>query len=220
MFAIIRDIFADRRDAGRQVAALLAGYAGRDDLLIAGLARGGVPVAAEVATALGAPLEAFVVRKLGVPDQPELALGAVASGGTVVLNADVIDAAGLDGKTVDAIAADALRELDRQERVLRPSSQLLPPRGRTVIVVDDGLATGASMRAAIQALREQGAAEVVAAVPVAPPETAAAIAELADHSVCVHTPEPFHSVGSWYREFPQVPDADVRALLADRTGDD
>ncbi|HZJ29396.1 MAG TPA: phosphoribosyltransferase family protein [Solirubrobacterales bacterium] len=267
MSAIIRDIFSDRQDAGRQLAALLGRYAARGgeaggggatregedgrggedaggedkrgEVLVAGLARGGVPVAREVAVALGAPLEVFTVQKLGVPGQPELAMGAIASGGTQVVNDEVIAAAGVSPEEFAVLAAERARELERRERSFRAGAGdssgggsaagdsggggdsgagRLDVAGRTVILVDDGLATGASMRAAIQALRKQGTAAVIAAVPVAPLDTCAEISALADHCVCVHTPEPFYSVGAWYQEFPQVADEEVRALLSEARG--
>jgi predicted phosphoribosyltransferase len=204
--------FADRRDAGRRLAAELTQYAAREDVVVLGLPRGGVPVAGEVARALGAPLDVFVVRKLGVPGHEELAMGAIASGGIRVLNDDVVAAAGIGVDEVERIAARELETLTAQERSYRGDSPPVEVRARSVIVVDDGLATGATMRAAITALRER-ARDTVAAVPTAPRETCEALREIADEVVCVSTPDPFMAVGLWYRDFSPVSDDEVRRLL-------
>lgn len=206
-------MFRDRADAGRQLAAELGDYRGRSDVLVLGLARGGVPVALEVARALVVPLDVFIVRKLGAPGHEELALGAIASGGARVLNADVLRALDIDEATVAAVAAEEQRELERRERTYRNGGRPAQVAGKTAILVDDGLATGASMRAAALALREQGAATVVVAVPVAPRETCAAFEREVDRTVCARTPEPFQSVGAWYDDFAQVTDDQVRELL-------
>jgi putative phosphoribosyl transferase len=205
--------FRDRRAAGAELAVQLTAYRKVAGLLVLGLPRGGVPVAYEVARALGAEFDVLVVRKLGVPQQPELALGAVASGGAVVFNDDVVGAIGLTRTHLDAIVRAETAELHRRERTYRGEREPLNVRGRTVIVVDDGLATGASMRAAVTALRSLRPAKVVVAVPVAPVEAAEEFAYIADDFVCIETPRDFHSVGWWYRNFDQTQDDEVHALL-------
>jgi predicted phosphoribosyltransferase len=207
------EVFRDRADAGRQLAVHLEEYAGRPELLVLGLARGGVPVAFEVARALDAPLDVFLVRKLGVPGHEELALGALASGGTRVLNDEVVRALDISEETIASVAAEEQRELERRERLYRDGGSPTPVAGRTAILVDDGLATGASMRAAATALVEQGVGEVVVAVPVAPPETCAAFEGQVDRVVCARTPELFYAVGAWYEDFSEVSDDEVRELL-------
>jgi predicted phosphoribosyltransferase len=207
------ETFRDRADAGRQLATHLSDYAATPDLIVLGLARGGVPVAFEVARELGAPLDVFLVRKLGVPGREELAMGAIASGGVRVLNEDVVRTLDIPEETVAAVAADEQRELERREGLYRDGAQPPALAGRTSVLVDDGLATGASMLAAALALREQGAGEVVAAVPVAPPEACEAFAERVDRIVCARTPELFYAVGTWYDDFSQVTDEQVRDLL-------
>ncbi|HEY3111697.1 MAG TPA: phosphoribosyltransferase [Chloroflexota bacterium] len=206
--------FRDRRDAGRQLAAKLAAYANDPDALVLALPRGGVPVAFEVARALSAPLDVFLVRKLGVPGYEELAMGAIATGGVHVLNERVLRQAAIPPSEVEAVAAAEARELARREREYR--GDRLPPqiRGKTVILIDDGLATGASMHAAVQALRLQGPRRIVVAVPVAAPETCEAFRAEVDEVVCAVTPEPFYAVGLWYEEFSQTSDEEVRELLA------
>lgn len=206
--------FRDRRAAGAELAAQLVGYRKAPGLLVLALPRGGVPVAYEIAMALGAELDVLVVRKLGVPQQPELALGALASGGATVFNDDVIGAIGITRSHLDVIARAERIELQRRERAYRGDRGPLNVRGRTVIVVDDGLATGASMRAAVAALRSMQPAKVVVAVPVAPIETAEEFMHVADDFVCIETPRDFHSVGWWYRDFDQTQDDEVRALLS------
>jgi putative phosphoribosyl transferase len=209
----MRERFTDRRDAGRQLAARLTQYAGRDDVVVLGLPRGGVPVAYEVARALDAPLDVFVVRKLGVPWREELAMGAIASGGVRVLNRDVVAACGLQEADIDVIVDRERRELERRERSYRHGREPVGVEGRTVIVVDDGLATGATMRAAVAALRRRNAAAIVVAVPTASPHTCAELAESVDDIVCDRTPERFMAVGYWYRDFSQVTDEEVRRLI-------
>jgi putative phosphoribosyl transferase len=209
----VQGYFRDRRAAGAELAVQLAGYRKARGLLVLALPRGGVPVAYEIAMALGAELDVLVVRKLGVPQQPELALGAIASGGATVFNDDVVGAIGLTRSHLDAIARAERIELERRERAYRGGRGPLNVDGRTVIVVDDGLATGASMRAAVAAVRSLQPAKVVVAVPVAPIETAEEFVHVADDFVCIETPRDFHSVGWWYREFDQTRDDEVHFLL-------
>jgi predicted phosphoribosyltransferase len=206
--------FSDRVTAGIELARLLGHHAGRSDLLVLGLPRGGVPVAAEVARALGAPLDVFMVRKIGLPGRVELAVGALASGGVRVLNDRVIKAAGIGPEELELLAARAGEILAERERRYRGSRPAPAVAGRTVVLVDDGLATGATMRAAIAALRELGAGRVIAAVPVAPSETCERLAGLVDEMVVVHTPEPFIAVGAWYADFSATSDDEVERLLA------
>jgi predicted phosphoribosyltransferase len=210
--------FRDRTDAGQTLARMLDAYAGRDDVLVLGLPRGGVPVAYEIATALRAPLDVFVVRKLGVPGQEELALGAIATGGVLVLNEEVLDALGISRSDVDAVAGREAAELERRDRLYRGERAAPAMAGRVVILVDDGLATGATMRAAVAAVRTQGPARVVVAVPTAAPETCEELRAEVDEVVCATTPEPFHAVGLWYEDFSQTSDEEVRALLEDAAG--
>jgi predicted phosphoribosyltransferase len=205
--------FADRHDAGKRLAERLTQYAGRDDVVVLGLPRGGVPVAYEVARALSAPLDVFLVRKLGVPGHEELAMGAIASGGVRVLNDDVLTATRVPPGAVDAAAARELERLQDQERAYRGDRPPLDVRDRVAILVDDGLATGASMRAAVEALRGHGAGAIVAAVPTAPAETCEALRREVDEIVCPQTPDPFMAVGLWYRDFTPVSDAEVAELL-------
>lgn len=209
--------FRDRADAGRQLAALLAEYAGRADVLVLGLPRGGVPVAYEVARALRVPMDVFLVRKLGLPGHEELAMGAIASGGAYVINDDVVAALGIPAHIVAAVAAEQQRELERRERAYRDDRAPVEVGGRTVILVDDGLATGATMRAATAALRRRRPAAIVVAVPTAARETCDALRGEVDRVVCASTPEPFHAVGLWYEDFSQTTDEQVRALLAAAT---
>jgi predicted phosphoribosyltransferase len=194
-------LFRDRREAGRVLAEKLAAYANRSDVLVLALPRGGVPVGYEVAGALGAPLDVFVVRKLGVPGYEELAMGAVATGGVLVLNDQLVERLGIPQHIIDAVAARERQELARRERLYRSGRPPLDVRGRTVILVDDGLATGATMHAAIQALRQQNPARIVVAVPTASPETCEEMRARADDVICGITPEPFDAVGRWYRDF-------------------
>jgi len=211
--------FRDRGDAGRQLAGRLRDYAGRPDLLVLGLPRGGVPVAFEVARSLEAPLDAFVVRKLGVPGHEELAMGAIASGGVRVMNEDIIGQLDISEEAVASVAADEQRELERREHELRGGEPAEPVEDRTAILVDDGLATGATMRAAVRALRAQRAGRVVVGVPIASPEVCAAFEHEVDEIVCARTPHPFGAVGAWYEDFSQTTEDEVRALLTRaRTG--
>jgi putative phosphoribosyl transferase len=208
--------FLDRRDAGRQLAAKLSGFARDPGVLVLGLPRGGVPVAYEVARALHAPLDVFVVRKLGVPGHRELAMGAIASGGLRVLNADVTGGLRISPAEVESVAASELLELERQQRTYRPAGSNAAPSpelaGRTIIVVDDGLATGSTMRAAIRALRQSGPKRIIVAAPVAAPETARSLQAEAE-VVCLSTPADFQAVSAWYQDFSQTSDEEVRQLL-------
>ena len=206
--------FRNRREAGRLLAAKLAAYAKRPETLVLALPRGGVPVAYEVAQALEAPLDVFLVRKLGVPGHEEFAMGAIATGGVRVINQDVVRGLRIPPAMIDAVAAREQRELERRERLYRGDRPAPDVRGRTVILVDDGLATGATMYAAVKALKQQGAGRVVVAVPIAPPETCDQLREVVDDIVCAITPEPFHAVGLWYEDFSQTTDDEVRDLLA------
>ena len=206
--------FSDRTVAGRLLAQRLSDYKGRGDVVVLALPRGGVPVAFEVARELSAPLDVFVVRKLGVPGHRELAMGAIAPGGVRVLNEDVIREIGITTQQIDQAAANEQRELERRERLYRADAPPLDLLGRTTILVDDGLATGATMRAAVVAVRQLGAARVVVAIPVGPVETYERFAREADEVVCLMTPEPFWAIGQWYDDFSQVSDQDVRELLA------
>jgi putative phosphoribosyl transferase len=205
-------LFRDRKQAGQFLAAKLSQYADRPDVIVLALPRGGVPVAFEVATALRVPLDVFLVRKLGTPGRRELAMGAIASGGAIVLN-DVVDAPGVSHDEVANSVALERAELQRCEQLYRRGRPAPGVRGRTVIVVDDGAATGSSMRAAIVALRRQEAGQIVATVPVAAPETWAKLQAEADDAVCAETPAPFCSVGIWYEDFSQTTDEEVRDLL-------
>ena len=206
-------VFADRTDAGRVLAESLARYVGRNDLIVLGLPRGGVVVAFEIAQALDAPLDVYVVRKLGVPGQEELAFGAIASGGVRVLNPDVVQATGLDQADIDAVAAREHVELERRERAYRGRSAPLDLTGKTVILVDDGLATGASMRTAIRSLEAHRPGWITMAVPTAPRSTCLDLEREVDEAVCVMTPEPFFGVGQWYIDFSQTSDDEVIELL-------
>jgi predicted phosphoribosyltransferase len=206
-------LFQDRFDAGRLLASKLPPFANRSDTVVLALPRGGVPVGFEVAKALNVPLDVFVVRKLGVPGQEELAMGAIASGGICVLNEDPVRALGIPNEVIKAVAADEERELERREHLYREGRPAVAVQGRTVILVDDGLATGSSMRVAAAALKRKKPAQIVVAVPVGAPETCAEIESEVDQIVCVATPEPFRSVGEWYRDFSQTSDEEVRDLL-------
>jgi len=206
--------FRNRLEAGELLGeAVATRYAGRDVLLVLGLPRGGVPVAHGVAAALGAPLDVFVVRKLGVPGQEELAMGAIASGGVRVMNRDVLDYLRLSDSALEAVVARELRELERRERAFRGDKPPLDVRDRTVVVVDDGLATGSTMRAAARALRAMAPRAIVVAVPVGAPATCRELRSEADDIICLSTPEPFEAVGMWYDDFTQTTDAEVHALL-------
>jgi predicted phosphoribosyltransferase len=205
--------FRNRTEAGRRLAEKLA-YADRPDILVLALPRGGVPVGYEVARALGAPLDVFLVRKLGVPGYEELAMGAVATGGVRVLNDEIVQGLGISEHAIDAAVGREMQELARRERLYRGDRPPPDVAGRTVILVDDGLATGATMRAAIRALRPQHPARIVVAVPTASPDTCEALKAEADDVFCVMTPEPFFAVGHWYDDFTQTTDDEVRELLA------
>jgi putative phosphoribosyl transferase len=205
--------FRNRTEAGRILARDLADYAGRDDVIVLGLPRGGVPVAHELARELGAPLDVFVVRKVGVPGHEELAMGAVATGGVLVLDDRLIQRLGLGGAEVEQAVAAELRELERREAAYRKGRAPPELEGKTVILVDDGLATGSSMRAAAHAVRRRNPARVVVAVPVAAAETCAELSGEVDDVVCTLTPAPFYAVGLWYDDFSQTSDDEVRDLL-------
>jgi putative phosphoribosyl transferase len=206
-------LFRDRADAGRQLGSRLEAYAGRPDVLVLALPRGGVPVAYEVARALHAPLDVFLVRKLGLPGHQELAMGAIATGGVRVLNEDVVRALDIPDDVIETVAAEEREELERRERIYRGDRPAPDVRGRTVILVDDGLATGSTMRAAVAALRQQQPARIIVAVPVGAAETCAELNGEADEAVCLRTPEPFYAVGLWYEDFSQTTDEEVRDLL-------
>ena len=210
-------IFANRREAGRALAAALATYAGRDDVVVLALPRGGVPVAFEVARALGAPLEVFLVRKLGAPGHEELAMGAIASGGIRLINEDVVRAYDVSNADIEAVTAVEQQELERRERIYRDGRPLPPLHDRTVILVDDGLATGSTMRVAVLALRQELPARIVVAVPVAAAETCDEFRTLVDDVVCAETPSPFYAVGLWYEDFAQTTDEEVHDLLTANT---
>lgn len=205
--------FLDRRDAGRKLAAWLTSYANRPDVLVLALPRGGVPVAYEAAEALDAPLDVFLVRKLGVPGHEELAMGAIAEGGVHVLNRAVVDGLRIPADLVRAVAAAQQRELERRSEAYRRGRPPLSVKDRTVILIDDGLATGSSMLAAAEALRELGPKRIVVAVPVASPTTCEEFRRVVDETICALTPEPFYAVGVWYDDFSQTTDDEVRELL-------
>jgi putative phosphoribosyl transferase len=207
-------IYRDRAEAGRSLAGLLTAYAGRPDVVVLALPRGGVPVGYEVASALRAPLDVFLVRKLGVPGREELGMGAVASGGVIVLNEQVVQALGIASRVIEAVAAREREELARQERSYRGDRPPADVRARAVVLVDDGLATGGTMLAALRALRQERPAWMVVGVPIAAPNSCALLQGEADDVVCAATPEPFYAVGLWYEDFSQTTDEEVSALLA------
>ena len=206
--------FRDRRHAGRVLASALSHHAGRPEVQVLALPRGGVPVGYEVAEALGAPLDVLVVRKLGVPGQEEYAMGALAGGGVRVLDDAVVRLFDIEPEAIEAVARREQRELERRERLYRAGRPAPGLRGRTVILVDDGLATGSTMRAAVRGLRALRPARIVVAVPTAAAETCEALRQEADEVVCARTPRPFRAVGLWYEDFSQTGDDEVRALLA------
>jgi putative phosphoribosyl transferase len=206
--------FENRTEAGRRLGKALEAYAGRPGLIVLALPRGGVPVGYEVARALQAPLDLMIVRKLGTPGRPELAMGAIASGGISVLNKDVVSAYRISEATIEAVAAEERRELERRERLYRGDRPYPDLDGRCVILVDDGIATGATLRAGLAALRQRKPACLVVAVPLAPRDTLARLRAEVDEIVCLATPEPFFAVGQGYRDFSQTTDAEVRELLA------
>lgn len=210
----MQERFLDRSDAGRQLARALSVYGGRGDVMVLGLPRGGVPVAYELAMALDAPLDVFVVRKLGLPGHEEFGIGAIASGGVRVVDDAVLRAYGIDHKTLDQITEREMRELERRERLYRDDRTFPDVHGRTVILVDDGLATGSTMRAAVAALRAEGPHEIAVAAPVGARETCEALQAEVDELVCLWTPEPFYAVGLWYENFDQTTDEEVHDLLA------
>lgn len=206
--------FADRIDAGRALAARLGAFAGREDVVVLGLPRGGVPVAAEVARELGAPLDVLLVRKLGVPSHPELAMGAIAEDGPPVVNDDVVEGYGLRADDLERVGARERQEIARQAALYRSGRQPVAVAGRIAIVVDDGLATGASMEAAVRALAGRQPARIVVGVPVAAVESVERLRGVAHEVVAAATPRPFHAVGAWYEDFAPTEDAEVIALLA------
>jgi predicted phosphoribosyltransferase len=206
--------FRNRTEAGRVLADRLTEYAGRPDVIVLALPRGGVPVAFEVAQALGAPLDVFLVRKLGVPGHEELAMGALAAGGVRVLNQDVLGHVAVPLEAIESVTEAEAAELSRRDREYRDGRPPPNVHGKTVILVDDGLATGSSMRAAVAALRQMSPAKIVVAVPVAAAETCAEFSREVDEVVCAQTPEPFRAVGWWYEDFGQTSDEEVRELLA------
>ena len=205
--------FDDRTAAGRALASSLRTYANRGDVVVLALPRGGVPVAFEVAGALGAPLDLFLVRKLGAPGHRELAMGAIASGGVRVLNDDVVRWYGVTPSQIEAVTLEEQRELERREAAYRDGHSALPIEGRVVILIDDGLATGSTMRAAVQAVRQRGPAKVVVAVPIGARQTCEDLSRMADEVVCTRMPEPFAAVGQGYSNFDQTTDEEVRRLL-------
>jgi putative phosphoribosyl transferase len=212
-------IFRDRTEAGRRLAERLRHYAGRSDVLVLALPRGGVPVAAEVARELGAPLDVFIVRKLGFPGQEELAMGAIASGGSRVLNRSLLGRLHVSPEALERVASREMDELERRERVYRGGNAPLPVHGRTVILVDDGLATGATMRVAAAALRGKDPARIIVAVPVAAESSCQDFGDMVEEIVCVETPRSFGAVGQFYEDFSQTSDEEVRRLLeASRAG--
>ena len=208
-------LLTDRREAGRLLGVELKSYSGRGDVVVLGLPRGGVVVAYEVAKVLNAPLDVYLVRKLGAPGQEELAIGAIASGGVRVMNEDLVDALSLSYAQIEAIAAREQVELERRERIYRGDSRPPELSGKTVILVDDGLATGASMRTAIRSLRSHRPGRIVVAVPTAPRSTCAALESEVDEVVCLMSPEPFYAIGQWYQDFTQTSDSEVVTLLGE-----
>lgn len=213
------DRFVDRNEAGKLLAAKLTRYAGRQDTIILALPRGGVPVAFEIARALSAPLDVFLVRKLGLPGQEELAMGAIATGGVRVLNRDVVAHLNVPQRTIDTVTRQEQQELERRERLYRGDRPAPEFRGVTVILVDDGLATGSTMRAAIAALKKSEPGRIVVAVPVAPPSAVEELEREVDEVLCLFTPEPFDGVGRWYQDFSQTTDQEVRTLLDEASHD-
>jgi predicted phosphoribosyltransferase len=209
----MRPRFTNRIDAGSQLGLVLSEYADRADTLVLGLPRGGVPVAFEVARALNAPLDVFIVRKLGVPGHEEVAMGAIATGGAILIDDTVVRELRIRDSQIDAVIEAEQRELERRERQFRGDRPPPDIAGRTVIIVDDGLATGASMRVAVAALRQEHPGRIVVAVPIAPPDTCVALSREADDVVCAVTPEPFYAVGLWYEDFNQTTDEEVHDLL-------
>lgn len=210
--------FKDRFEAGRVLAGELSMYSGRDDVIVLALPRGGVPVAFEVATALNAPMDVFTVRKLGLPGNEELAMGAVASGGVRIVNEEVVRMYRVPGSSIDEAARRELLELERRERAYRGGRSIPELSNRTVILVDDGIATGTTMRAAVIALRRYKPAHIAIAVPTGPPDICEEFRKDTDQVICATTPEPFWAVGAWYEDFTQTPDQEVRRLLDEASG--
>ena len=206
--------FFNRCEAGKLLAENLSVYVDRDDVLVIALPRGGVPVAAEVAKTLKAPLDVFVVRKLGLPGHPELAMGAIASGGVRVFNGEVVNALRIPDEVIDAVSAEELTELQRREKVYRAALPRLDVEGKTIIVIDDGIATGSTMLAAVSALRQLNAARIVVAAPIIAASACREIQRQADEVVAVMIPERFYAVGLWYEDFSQTSDEEVAELLA------
>jgi len=206
--------FLDRHDAGQRLAERLSRYTDQPDLLILALPRGGVPVAFEVARSLNAPLDVFLVRKLGFPGHEELAMGAIATGGVRILDWRLVQMYGVPAEAIERVTMAEQRELERRERLYRDARPAPEVKAHTVILIDDGLATGSTMRAAVQALREEGARKIVVGVPVAPPDTCEAMKDIVDEIVCAVTPEPFRAVGIWYANFSETSDEEVRELLS------
>ncbi len=207
--------FRDRRDAGRRLAMKLAGYRGKKHILVLALPRGGVPVGYEIARSLNAYLDCFIVRKIGAPGNPELAIGAIASGGTRILNEPLIKELDIPRNFIDKVTKYEAVELERREALFRRGREFLRIENKTIILVDDGLATGASMTAAVMAIKNQRPKNLIVAVPVASPETLREIAKRVDETACLQTPDPFWSVGSWYADFTQTTDQEVQFLLDD-----
>lgn len=207
--------FRDRRDAGRRLAMKLAGYRGKKHILVLALPRGGVPVGYEIARSLNAYLDCFIVRKIGAPGNPELAIGAIASGGTRILNEPLIKELDIPRNFIDKVTQYEALELERRETLFRRGREFLRIENKTIILVDDGLATGASMTAAVIAIKNQRPKNLIVAVPVASPETLREIAKRVDETACLQTPDPFWSVGSWYADFTQTADQEVQFLLDD-----
>ncbi len=210
-----RSQFADREDAGRQLADELGEYKDRDDVVVLALPRGGVPVGFEIARGLNAPLDVFLVRKLGTPGQEELAMGAIATGGIRLLNDRVVNGLNISDEAIDQVAERERKELERRRREYRGDASPVDVEGKTVILVDDGLATGATMRAAVQALRRRDPARVIVAIGTAPPDTLKRLRSEVDEAVCIATPQPFYAVGGSYSDFSQTTDDEVRRLLAE-----
>jgi predicted phosphoribosyltransferase len=211
-------VFADRREAGRELGRLLTRAAQPGEAIVLALPRGGVPVAYEIARALESPLDVFLVRKLGTPGHPELAMGAIASGGIRVLNEEVVQALNIPQQQIEAVAAHEQRELERRDAAYRKGRSLPELTNRTVILVDDGLATGSTMKAAVQAVKQQAPKRVVVAVPVGALDTCRVLGDMADEVICARTPQPFSAVGQWYRDFSQTSDDEVMSLLDDVRG--
>ena len=209
--------FRDRVEAGQQLAEALAAYRDRDDVIVLALPRGGVPIASEISRCLHVPFDVFVVRKLGVPGHEELAMGAIATGGMRLVNDEVVVPLGIPANVIDSVARSEQIELERREQLYRGSRAPIGLAGKTVILVDDGLATGSTMRAAVMAVRQQQPARVIVAVPVGAPQTCGVLSREADDVVCLRMPDPFVAVGLWYRDFTPTSDQEVRALLGEES---